>query len=103
VDFDHFFVRKVMLVKYSQAFVMMPGGFGTLDELFETLTLIQTGKIQRFPVVAMGSAYWNGFKQFLRDQLLANEVISEADVDILRVTDDPDEAVAMIQAAWEGK
>jgi uncharacterized protein (TIGR00730 family) len=101
VGFDHFFVRKVMLVKYSQAFVMMPGGFGTLDEMFETLTLIQTGKIRRFPVVAMGSDFWRHLQLFIEEGLAANGAISPGDADILRVTDAPDEAVAIIKAVWE--
>lgn len=101
VAFDHFFVRKVMLVKYSQAFVMLPGGFGTLDEMFETLTLIQTGKIHRFPVVAMGRDFWRHFRTFLEDGLHAYGAISMRDTEILRVTDAPEEAVAIIKAGWE--
>jgi uncharacterized protein (TIGR00730 family) len=101
VAFDHFFVRKVMLVKYSQAFIMMPGGFGTLDEMFETLTLIQTGKIHRFPVIAMGRDFWEHLTVFIEQGLLEHGTISPQDTGILRVTDDPAEAVAMIRQAWE--
>lgn len=96
VDFEYFFVRKVMLVKYSYAFVVMPGGFGTLDELFETLTLIQTGKIKDFPLVLMGRDYWTPLVAFLREQLLAAGTIAAADLDRFILTDDPAEAVAAI-------
>lgn len=101
VLFDHFFVRKVMLVKYSSAFVMMPGGFGTLDEVFETLTLIQTGKIEKFPVVAMGVDFWRHLREFMTDALLAEETISPGDRDFYEVTDSPDEAVALIRRAHQ--
>ncbi|AKF11323.1 TIGR00730 family Rossman fold protein [Sandaracinus amylolyticus] len=97
VLFDHFFVRKVMLVKYSYAFVCLPGGFGTLDELFETATLAQTGKIQAFPIVLMGSDYWAPMISFLRETMLAERTIDGHDVDRLVVTDSPEECVAHIR------
>ena len=96
VEFRYFFVRKVMLVKYSYAFVAMPGGFGTLDELFEALTLIQTRKIDNFPVVLMGSEFWAPLMDFVRDRLLARGTISPEDLRLLFVTDSPDEAIAYI-------
>ena len=96
VEFHYFFARKTMFVKYSDAFVIMPGGFGTLDELFESLTLIQTGKIRNFPVVLIGHAYWDGLIAWMRDVQLPAGAITQADIDILRVTDDPADVVAMI-------
>lgn len=102
ITFRYFFVRKVMLVKYSYAFVVCPGGFGTLDELFEALTLVQTRKIDGFPVVLMGVAYWTPMIQFLRDTLLAAGTISAEDLDLLTVTDSPEEAVATITKAFDG-
>jgi uncharacterized protein (TIGR00730 family) len=99
--FDHFFVRKVMLVKYSSAFIMLPGGFGTLDEMFETLTLIQTRKIERFPVVVMGVDFWTHFRAFVQNALLDHGTISPRDLDLLRITDSPQEAVAWIEQALE--
>ena len=96
VDFDHFFVRKTMLVKYSYAFVAMPGGFGTYDEIFEALTLIQTGKISNFPVVLFGSEFWNPLVDVMRNTLLAKKTISESDLHLVMVTDSVDEAVQFI-------
>lgn len=96
VDFRYFFVRKVMLVKYSYAFVLMPGGFGTLDEVFETATLIQTGKIAKFPLVLMGSDYWGDLVEFMREKMLAEGTIGPADVDRFLVTNSPEEAVDYI-------
>ena len=98
VEFHYFFARKTMFVKYADAFVIMPGGFGTLDELFESLTLIQTGKIRDFPVVLLGHAYWDGLLTWMRDAQLAAGAIAQEDLDLLRVTDDPDEAVTIISA-----
>ena len=96
VEFRYFFVRKVMLVKYSYGFVAAAGGFGTMDELFEVATLIQTGKIRNFPVVLLGVAYWSPMLQFLRESLLVNAAISQNDLDQLFVTDSPAEAVSFI-------
>lgn len=103
VEFRYFFVRKVMLVKYSYAFVICPGGFGTLDELYETLTLIQTGKIHGFPVVLMGTAYWEPMMDFLRTSLLAQGCIDPKDLNMLLVTDSPEEAVEHIADAAQRK
>lgn len=91
VDFHYFFVRKTMLVKYAQAFVIFPGGFGTLDELFEAVTLIQTGKISNFPIVLVGSAYWGGLLAWIRQTMLAEGKISNADLELLLLTDSAEE------------
>ncbi len=96
VEFDHFFVRKVMLVKYSYAFIALPGGFGTMDEVFETATLIQTGKIQRFPVVLMGTDYWRPLLAYMRHCMLHEHTIAAEDIDRLILTDDPQAAVQCI-------
>ncbi len=96
VTFRHFYVRKVMLVKYSYAFVVLPGGFGTLDELFEIATLIQTHKVQEFPVVMMGVDFWKPLLDFMHNRLLAYHTIDPLDADRLLVTDSPEEAVASI-------
>jgi len=97
ITFRYFFVRKVMLVKYSVAFVVLPGGFGTLDELFESLTLVQTGKIAAFPVVLMGTEYWKPLCDFLRNTLAAHGMVAPGDLDLLTVTDSLDEAIAVIE------
>ena len=99
INFRYFFVRKTMFVKYSQGFVVLPGGLGTLDELFEALTLVQTQKVTAFPVVLIGTAYWSGLLDWLRDTVLADGKISAADLDRLVLTDDVDEAVALMTAA----
>lgn len=96
INFRYFFVRKTMFVKYSQAFVIMPGGFGTLDELFESLTLVQTGKITRFPIVLFGTKYWGGLFEWIRDSLLAEGKINPGDEDLLQLTDDVDEVIEII-------
>ena len=97
IDFDYFFVRKVMFVKYAQAFVGMPGGFGTIDELFEALTLIQTKKIGRFPIVLVGSAYWGGLFEWISNVMLAEEHnISPEDMSLVQIVDDASEAVKII-------
>ena len=93
LDFRYFFVRKTMFVKYSQAFCVLPGGYGTMDELFEALTLVQTKKVTRFPVVLLGVDFWGGLVDWLRDRMLATAKISEGDLDLLLLTDDVDEAV----------
>ena len=97
VTCDFFFVRKTMFVKYAQGFVVLPGGFGTMDELFESLTLIQTGKTAPFPVVLMGTPYWSGLLDWLRQAALAGGAIGEPDLALLTVTDDPEEAVHVIE------
>lgn len=95
--FDYFFVRKVMFMKYAQGFIVLPGGFGTLDELFEAITLIQTGKIGRFPIVLVGHLYWDGLLSWVKQQMLTEHAyISEQDMDLIQVVDTPDEAVEHI-------
>ena len=98
VEFHYFFVRKVMFLKYADAFVIFPGGYGTLDELFEALTLIQTKKVQDFPVILMGTDYWTGMIDWIRASLLEEAAIAAEDVDLLRLTDDPAEASEIINA-----
>jgi uncharacterized protein (TIGR00730 family) len=98
IDFRYFFVRKTMFVKYAEGFVVFPGGYGTLDELFEALTLIQTGKIDRFPVVLMGARTWEGLLRWLRDDAYVDGRLVEDDLALVTVTDDPDEAIAAITA-----
>jgi uncharacterized protein (TIGR00730 family) len=102
VDFRYFFARKTMFVKYAQAFVVFPGGFGTFDELFEALTLVQTGKVTSFPVVLMGSAYWGGLVAWLRETVLTEGKISARDLHRFHVTDDVDEAVRLVDAGLRG-
>jgi uncharacterized protein (TIGR00730 family) len=99
VNFRYFFARKTMFVKYSQGFIVLPGGFGTLDELFEALTLAQTGKVTSFPVVLLGVAYWSGLIDWLRGTALDQGTIKQSDLDMLRLTDDVEEAVAVMVAA----
>ena len=96
VNFRYFFARKTMFVKYSRGFVVLPGGLGTFDELFEALTLVQTRKVTRFPIVLIGTEYWSGLLGWLRDTVLADGKLSEADLDMLSLTDDVEEAVAMM-------
>ena len=101
INFNYFFVRKVMLVKYAQAFIFMPGGFGTLDELFEALTLIQTHKIERVPVILMGKKYWKGLVEWVQETMLEKEMnISAEDMDLFFVTDEAEEVVAHINAFY---
>jgi uncharacterized protein (TIGR00730 family) len=97
LEYKYFFIRKVMFVKYAVAYVILPGGFGTMDELFEALTLIQTKRIKPFPVVLMGSDYWKGLVDWLRDTMLQHDNIDESDLDIIWITDDPDDAVRHIK------
>jgi len=99
VNFRYFFVRKTMFVKSAQGFIVLPGGLGTLDELFEALTLVQTDKVSRFPIVLLGSAFWGGLIDWLRDQCVATGTISAGDMDLLHVTDDIQDAVDHIVAA----
>ncbi|MFB9731239.1 TIGR00730 family Rossman fold protein [Ornithinimicrobium kibberense] len=96
INFRYFFVRKTMFVKYAEGFVVLPGGVGTLDELFEALTLVQTGKITSFPIVLLGTAFWGPLLSWMRDTLAAEGTIGAADLDLLRLTDDVDEAVDWI-------
>jgi predicted Rossmann-fold nucleotide-binding protein len=96
LNFRYFFARKTMFVKYAQGFIVLPGGFGTFDELFEALTLVQTQKVTSFPIVLVGSSYWSGLVDWLRQTVLADKKISEADLDMFRVTDDVDEAVGVM-------
>ncbi len=103
LHFHYFFVRKVMLVKYATAFVLLPGGFGTLDEMFETLTLIQTHKIRPFPVILVGSEYWRGLIGWLHDQTVARDFLNPSDLDILTVTDSPAEVVDRITQFYRGQ
>ncbi len=99
LEFRYFFVRKTVFVKYSQAFVVLPGGFGTLDELFEAITLVQTGKITRFPIVLVGSEYWQGLNSWITETMLPAGKISAADPDLITVADDPVEVVRIITEA----
>jgi uncharacterized protein (TIGR00730 family) len=101
INFRYFFVRKTMFVKYSTAFVVFPGGYGTMDELFEALTLIQTGKIRDFPVILFGREYWSGMTDWLRERVAGEGKIATVDLDLFHVTDSPQEAVAIIQQARE--
>lgn len=96
ITFNYFFVRKVMFMKYSQGFIVMPGGFGTLDELFEAMTLIQTKKVGRFPIVLVGKKYWSGLITWIRQTLLAEGMIHESDMNLVSVVEKPEDAVAVI-------
>jgi uncharacterized protein (TIGR00730 family) len=99
VEFRYFFIRKTMFVKYSQAFVVLPGGFGTLDELFEAVTLVQTRKVTRFPIVLVGESYWSGLIDWIRTTMLPEAKISAGDLDLFQITDDPDRVVEIIASA----
>lgn len=102
LDFDYFFVRKVMFVKYSQGFVVMPGGFGTLDELFEAITLIQTNKIDKFPIILVGRDFWGGLIDWVRTTLLDSfQNISDGDIDLLHVVDTEDEVIDILDKFYE--
>ena len=101
MNFRHFFSRKVAFVKYATAYVVMPGGFGTMDELFESLTLIQTGKSRKMPVFLYGTEFWTGLWDWVRAQLLSNQLISEKDLDLVHITDDPDYIVNAIFDFYE--
>jgi len=103
INFRYFFARKTMFVKYAQGFVVLPGGLGTLDELFEALTLVQTQKVTSFPIVLIGTAYWKGMFDWLRETVLAQGKINASDLDMMVLTDDVDEAVALMVAAREDR
>ena len=97
INYKYFFIRKVMFVKYALAYVILPGGFGTMDELFEALTLIQTKRIRSFPVILMGSDYWSGLLDWLKNTMLKAKKISEEDLDLIHIIDDPAQVVRHIQ------
>lgn len=97
LDFRYFFVRKVMFMKYSMAFICLPGGFGSMDELFESMTLIQTRKIKPFPIILVGSSFWSGLVDWLREQLLGNGKIAEDDLQLFEIMDDVDDIVGYIR------
>ena len=101
VNFRYFFARKTMFIKYAQAFICLPGGFGTLDELFESLTLVQTKKVTKFPVVLFGRDYWGGLYDWLKSSAVAGGKISEKDLELLHLTDDIDDAVSVVQNAYQ--
>jgi len=101
INFDYFFVRKVMFVKYSQAFVVMPGGMGTLDELFEALTLIQTKKIDQFPIILVGTKFWSGLISWVKQTLLDEGTISEKDLELISVVDSPKKVLQIIDEFYE--
>ncbi|TDI69776.1 MAG: TIGR00730 family Rossman fold protein [Bacteroidetes bacterium] len=102
LDFDYFFVRKVMFVKYSQGFVVMPGGFGTLDELFEAITLIQTNKIDKFPIMLVGSEFWEGLMEWMKKTLLSNNSnISPDDLDLIHIVDNADEVIDILDKFYD--
>lgn len=101
LDFDYFFVRKVMFVKYSQGFVVMPGGFGTLDELFEAMTLIQTHKIDNFPIILVGKDFWGGLVDWIKGTLLEAGNISPKDIDLIHVVDTSDEVISILNSFYK--
>ena len=103
LDFDYFFVRKVMFVKYSQGFVVMPGGFGTLDELFEAITLIQTNKIEKFPIILVGTEFWTGLMDWVKNTMLDVKNISPHDLDLIKLVDSAEEVVEIIDAFYKGR
>ncbi len=100
-NFNFFFVRKVMLVKYAHAFVILPGGFGTLDEMFEALTLIQTGKISNFPVILVGKKYWGPLLKWIKDSVVDSGLVSPQDLNDLHLVDSPKEVVKIVETAWK--
>jgi len=103
VDFRYFFVRKLMFVKYAVAYVIFPGGYGTMDELFEALTLIQTKKIRSFPVVLVGRDYWRGLIEWMKSSVLANGAISPEDIDLMHIVDEPEEVCAIINKRYKDR
>lgn len=102
INFRYFFARKTMFVKYAEGFIVLPGGFGTLDELFEAITLVQTGKVTRFPIVLLGRDFWGPLLDWIRDSLVTAGMVSEADLELIQLTDDPNDAVERIVAARHG-
>jgi len=102
LEFRYFFVRKTCFIKYSQAFVVLPGGFGTMDELFEALTLVATGKVTKFPIVLVGRDYWSGLLSWLKGTMLAEANIGPDEFSLIKVADDADEVVRIIRRAHEG-
>jgi len=103
VDFLYFFSRKMMFVRFASAYVVLPGGFGTLDELSECLTLVQTGKSRRIPIILVGSSFWRGLVDWMREKLVGERMIGERDMDLMQVIDDPDEVVEAIFRFYEGR
>jgi uncharacterized protein (TIGR00730 family) len=103
INFRYFFVRKTMFVKYAEGFVIFPGGFGTMDELFESLTLIQTGKVEMFPIVLFGSRYWSGLLAWIKETMLAEGKISPADLDLIQITDSPEEVSQIILGNYHAR
>lgn len=97
IEFNYFFVRKVMFLKYAQAYIIMPGGFGTLDELFETITLIQTQRIRKMPIILVGKEYWEGLILWLKNKFLEEKMISEKDLDLFHLLDDPEDIVRVVE------
>ncbi|MBD3690128.1 TIGR00730 family Rossman fold protein [Nanchangia anserum] len=100
IYFRYFFVRKTMFIKYAQAFIVLPGGFGTLDELFEAVTLVQTRKIKSFPIVLIGTSFWSGLVEWIRERLIAEGMVGERDVDLFYVCDSAAEAITWIESKW---
>ncbi len=103
LSFRHFFVRKVMFVRYACAYVVLPGGFGTLDELAECLTLVQTGKTRRIPIVLVESAYWSGLLDWLRERMVGEGLVDAADLDLIRVVEEPEEVLQLILGDYHGR
>ena len=103
IDFKYFFCRKVMFIKYAKAFVVVPGGYGTMDEFFEAITLIQTLRIRSFPVILIGKEYWKGLIGWMKEQMLKNKLISKKDLNIFQITDSPDEVIRIIKAFYKKK
>ena len=101
VEFDYFFVRKVMFVKYAQAYIIMPGGLGTLDELFETLTLVQTGRIRQMPVILMGTEFWGGLLDWIKNRLMSEKLISPEDMRLFHLVDTPEDALEIVQNFYD--
>ncbi|MFO7768684.1 MAG: TIGR00730 family Rossman fold protein [bacterium] len=101
LEFRYFFARKTMFLKYAQAYVIFPGGFGTMDELMESLTLIQTGKVQNFPVILFGTGYWSGLLEWMEEVMLEQEKISSGDLDLFHCTDDPEEVVEIVMSSFQ--